>query len=840
LRTLPARSRTAAVALAVVVAGGLAAVVPASPASAVDVVGRPPDGQLVLDGRGFGHGRGMSQYGAYGAALQGLSHAQILGFYYTGVELGTAPGAERRVLITADDSDATVTRVPGLVVVSDGVTRDVGSNTALSRVRARAAGGLVHIEGLQGSTWVGVAPATAGPVRLQVNGGVLDLHLPSGVRQYRGHITATLSGQAAKPLYVVNTVSIDDYVRGVVAAEMPSGWHEQALRAQAVAARSYGMQPCPQPSSYPATGLYDVVDTISCQVYGGLSSETTRTNDAVTATAGQVIRYGGAIVRAEFSASSGGWTVANGGPFVAKQDPYDAVGASAARSDVHRWTGARVPLSRLESAHGTGLIREVRVLQRNGNGEWGGRVLRVRLVGDTRTVEITGEQFRSSSGLRSSWFDLVSPIDAKWVSLGGAGGLLGSPVGPEAALSGGGRFRAYERGNIYWTLEHGAFETHGAILQHYGVHRWEGGILGYPVTDELRTPDGVGRYNHFEGGSIYWTSAIGPREVHGSIREAWARNRWEAGPLGYPVTDETAATPDRRGATTTSSAGRCTGHLRRRLRRCTDRSGRSWAAAPLGGSARWATPARTSCPPRTASAATTHFEPGRSTGARHRRLGGARPDPRHLAALGLGAQRHRLPDDGPADDSRRRRPLQPLPAGLGVLVPGHRGARGARSDPRPLGVAWAGRPAGSATRHRRVRRARRAPQRLPGRLDRLGRGDADDDGDLTGIALLGGASRRVVVDDGRPRTIAPAAHVFRRRLKDRRSLRRRSPQPPSAGERMPPPRPARACGRPSCRCWRRRRRRAGRAARGTGVGRPVRPQVGGGRRGRAPLLAGPR
>jgi SpoIID/LytB domain protein len=391
-----------------------------------------------------------------------------------------------------------------------------------------------------------VAPATAGPVRLQVNGGVLDLHLPSGVRQYRGHITATLSGQAAKPLYVVNTVSIDDYVRGVVAAEMPSGWHEQALRAQAVAARSYGMQPCPQPSSYPATGLYDVVDTISCQVYGGLSSETTRTNDAVTATAGQVIRYGGAIVRAEFSASSGGWTVANGGPFVAKQDPYDAVGASAARSDVHRWTGARVPLSRLESAHGTGLIREVRVLQRNGNGEWGGRVLRVRLVGDTRTVEITGEQFRSSSGLRSSWFDLVSPIDAKWVSLGGAGGLLGAPVGPEAALAGGGRFRAYERGNIYWKLEHGAFETHGAILQHYGVHRWEGGILGYPVTDELRTPDGVGRYNHFEGGSIYWTSAIGPREVHGSIREAWARNRWEAGPLGYPVTDETA-TPDGRG-----------------------------------------------------------------------------------------------------------------------------------------------------------------------------------------------------------------------------------------------------------------------------------------------------
>ncbi|MFP5218321.1 MAG: SpoIID/LytB domain-containing protein [Actinomycetes bacterium] len=541
--TAGARRRSSLVALAVTLLAVAAVTGGGQPAHAGDVAGRPPDGMLLLDGRGFGHGRGMSQYGAHGAGLQGLNHSQILGHYYVGAVLGTADGAERRVLITADDADMTVTNVPGLVVTADGRSYDLGANPTVSRVRARVHGTLIHIEGLQGSTWVGVVNATAGSVRMHVTGGVVDLHLPTGVRQYRGHLTASRSGQAAKPLYVVNTVSIDDYVRGVVAAEMPASWHEQALRAQAVAARSYGLQPCPQPSTYPATGLYDVVDTIACQVYGGVTSEAARTNDAVAATSRQVLRYGGSVLRTEFSASNGGWTVANGGPFVAKADPYDGVGAAAVnRSEVHRWTGVSVPVSRLEQAHSTGTLREVRILRRDGNGEWGGRVLTVRLVGDARTVDISGEAFRRAAGIRSSWFDLVSPIDTKWLQLGGAGGLLGSPIAPEAQLVGG-RFRPYQRGNIYWTAAQGAHETHGAILQHYGRHRWEGGVLGYPVTDEMTTPDGRGRYNHFERGSVYWTPSTGAWEVHGSIRAAWQRLRWELGPLGYPVTDERTA-PD--------------------------------------------------------------------------------------------------------------------------------------------------------------------------------------------------------------------------------------------------------------------------------------------------------
>ncbi len=533
--------------LLVVTAALLAFAVPVAPAQASDVTLRSEDGVLTFDGRGFGHGRGLSQYGAYGAALRGLSYQQILAFYYAGTALGTAPGAQRRVLLTAEDADLVVTNTAGLRVrdSASGAVVETGPRGDWAQLRVRPDGDRLRAEARQGGAWVPVLGPVAGPVQLE-GPATLQLHHPAGLRSYRGTLAAALSGQADKPLYVVNTTGLDEYVRGVVAAEMPASWHEQALRAQAVAARSYGLQPCPQPAAYPATGLYDVVDTTACQVYGGVASETARTNAAVLDTAGQVVRSGGAVLRAEFSASNGGWTVGAGGPFVAKPDPYDVVGAQAASQQaVHRWTGVRVPAARLESAFGTGPLRELRVLERDGNGEWGGRVLRVRLVGDARTVDVTGSAVRAAAGLRSTWFDLVSVIDAKHAALGGNGGLLGPAVGPEAQLVSG-RFRPYQRGAVYAASPAGAHEVHGSILDRYGRLGWENGVLGYPVTDEQATPDRRGRYSAFQGGSIYWTPATGAWSVRGAIRDSWSRLGWELGVLGYPVTDE-LSTPDGRG-----------------------------------------------------------------------------------------------------------------------------------------------------------------------------------------------------------------------------------------------------------------------------------------------------
>ncbi len=138
----------------------------------------------------------------------------------------------------------------------------------------------------------------------------------------------------------------------------------------------------------------------------------------------------------------------------------------------------------------------------------------------------------------------MSEIDDKYAQLGGGAGFLGNPVGTEFTTPNGlGRARHYQGGSIYWTAATGAHEVHGAIRDKWSSLGLESGLLGFPLTDETATPNGVGRFNHFQGGSIYWTAATGAHEVHGAIRDKWSFLGWEAGLLGFPLTDETT-TPD--------------------------------------------------------------------------------------------------------------------------------------------------------------------------------------------------------------------------------------------------------------------------------------------------------
>jgi uncharacterized protein with LGFP repeats len=134
----------------------------------------------------------------------------------------------------------------------------------------------------------------------------------------------------------------------------------------------------------------------------------------------------------------------------------------------------------------------------------------------------------------------MTAIDDKWREHQWLGGPLDAGAGDQemAMPDGRGRVRDFEHGSIYWTPEHGAHEVHGAIRVKWsqlGGHR---SFLGYPVTDELGCGPGVGRFNHFERGSIYWREDIGAHEVHGAIRELWASMGWQESRLGYPVSDE--------------------------------------------------------------------------------------------------------------------------------------------------------------------------------------------------------------------------------------------------------------------------------------------------------------
>jgi uncharacterized protein with LGFP repeats len=139
-------------------------------------------------------------------------------------------------------------------------------------------------------------------------------------------------------------------------------------------------------------------------------------------------------------------------------------------------------------------------------------------------------------------------IRAKWASLGWERSFLGYPTSDETAAPGSapGRFNNFSNsGSIYWTQATGASSIHGAIRAKYLALGGPASVLGYPITDETGTPDGIGRFNHFSstdgfGASIYWTPSTGPWSVHGAIRARWANMGWERSCLGYPVSDEFA------------------------------------------------------------------------------------------------------------------------------------------------------------------------------------------------------------------------------------------------------------------------------------------------------------
>lgn len=138
-------------------------------------------------------------------------------------------------------------------------------------------------------------------------------------------------------------------------------------------------------------------------------------------------------------------------------------------------------------------------------------------------------------------------IYGTWARFGWEGGHLGLPTSSELATANGrGRYNTFEGGAIYWTPGTGAREIRGSIRTKWIGLGAEGGHLGFPTTDELGTPDRIGRFNHLEGGSIYWSPGTGAWEVRGLIRDEWARRGWETGRLGYPTSDEFAVAGGRR------------------------------------------------------------------------------------------------------------------------------------------------------------------------------------------------------------------------------------------------------------------------------------------------------
>ena len=194
---------------------------------------------------------------------------------------------------------------------------------------------------------------------------------------------------------------MEKYVRGVVPAELSSIWPQQAMRAQAVASRTYAAYE----REHTGNPDYDLCDTAACQAYGGATAETAKTDKAVGATARRVLTYDGETAFAQYSASNGGWTVDGGRPYLpAQEDPYE--GSS---TDFYGWS-VEVTAADVEKAYNIDNLTSIAIETRDGRGPRGGRVETVRLENaDTEwSGTVTGDSFRRNFGLFSTLFEITS------------------------------------------------------------------------------------------------------------------------------------------------------------------------------------------------------------------------------------------------------------------------------------------------------------------------------------------------------------------------------------------------------------------------------------------------
>jgi len=340
---------------------------------------------LIVTGHGWGHGVGMSQWGAYGYALHGWTYRRILSHYYPGTRLGHVGDQPVRVLLANGANVVTVgCATPMRVTDGKRLTRKLAAGT------------------------YGVGPKLALPVKRHGTGlsfgrlAVFDCArapLTLDGRAYHGTLVLRSDGRRVS---AVNSLSLDTYVRGVVPSESPSHWPEAELEAQAVAARSYAV------SELRPDAWYDLLPTTSDQVYGGVRAETPRSDKAVYATLGQILTWNGQVARTYYSSSSGGrteavqdaWPGSSPIPYLRSvPDPYDTY------SPHHDWGPFDLSANRMAGQLRLGSPVESARIERDDS--WRVESVLFRLSsGDVATRG--GAAVARALGLRSTWFSIAS------------------------------------------------------------------------------------------------------------------------------------------------------------------------------------------------------------------------------------------------------------------------------------------------------------------------------------------------------------------------------------------------------------------------------------------------
>ncbi len=354
---------------------------------AVPAAGTAAAVSWIVHGRGFGHGVGMSAYGAYGYAQHGKGYRFILGHYYRGTTIGTLDKPRVvRVLLSSVGGD----------VGFSGATSACGEQLDPARnYEAHRLGRAVVLRSSAGK------PLARCGAKLRAAGaGKITI---AGLGSFRGALETVPEGSL---LNVVNALTVEQYVKGVVPNESPPSWPIEELKAQAVASRSFALT-----AGRDGNGFDLYADTRS-QVYKGLESEYPRSNEAVEGTRGQVVMYGSEVAETLFSACSGGKTESIVNVFgtaipylVGVPDPYDGA------CPLHEWTlkFSGPEISSALSGYLDGRLKKV-VITKTG---YSPRIIEAKLYGTGGVTSVTGEQLEVALGGYSTWMTFEKVVSGR-------------------------------------------------------------------------------------------------------------------------------------------------------------------------------------------------------------------------------------------------------------------------------------------------------------------------------------------------------------------------------------------------------------------------------------------
>jgi stage II sporulation protein D len=341
----------------------------------------------VVHGHGFGHGVGMSAYGAYGYAQHGKGYQFILAHYYAGTTIGTlSKPSVVRVLLTTSSGDVGFSGATGACGQQLDPARGYEAHRLGKSVVLRSSGGKPLAR-------CGGTLRAAGAGRITI----------AGIGTFRGALETVPEGSG---LNVVNALAVDQYVKGVVPNESPPSWPIEELKAQAVASRSFALT-----AGRDGNGFDLYADTRS-QVYKGLESEYARSNEAVEATRGQVVMYGGQIAETLFSACSGGKTESIVNVFgtaipylVGVPDPYDGA------CPLHEWT-LKFSGPEISSKLGGNLDGKLKKVAITKTG-YSPRIIEAKLYGTGGVTSVSGEQLEVALGGYSTWMTFEKVVSGK-------------------------------------------------------------------------------------------------------------------------------------------------------------------------------------------------------------------------------------------------------------------------------------------------------------------------------------------------------------------------------------------------------------------------------------------